>query len=158
MALLLALVLVFIFRYQLTRLFKELLERAFEPRMREKIYPEGIRTFLKYPIFGEGFYPSTDLIYEWANLDQFKSFMPARWHNTVIQMLASCGIVGMGCYSFHRIQTIRVFWKQRKTAALYIGISVLSLLLMSLLDCHFFNFGPPMFYAMALAFAENVKE
>ena len=157
MALVLVVILVIIFHGHLERLFRELLERGLEPRMREKIYPEGIRTFLKHPIFGEGFYPSTDLIYEWANLDQFKSFMPARWHNTVIQLLASGGLVAMGCYSFHRIQTIRVLWKQRKTAAIYIGISILTLLLMSLLDCHFFNFGPPMYYAMALAFAENIQ-
>ncbi len=156
LALVLAVVLVFIFRNHLERLFKELLERGLAPRMREKIYPEGIRTFLKHPIFGEGFYPSTDLIYEWSNLDQFKSFMPARWHNTVIQLLASGGIVAMGCYSFHRIQTIRLFWKKRKSFVMYIGLSLLSMLLMSLLDCHFFNFAPPMFYAMGLAFAENI--
>ena len=30
-----------------------------------------------------------------------------------------------------------------------------TLLLCSLLDCHFFNIGPVLFYAMALAFTEN---
>ena len=39
-----------------------------------------------------------------------------------------------------------------------IGISILSLLLMSLLDCHFFNIGPTLFYSMALAVMEFGNE
>lgn len=144
-----------IFKGYLDRLFAELRNRGLNPRMREIIYPEGLRTFLKNPIFGEGFYPSTDKIYEWSSLDRLKAFLPARWHNTVIQLLASCGTVGMLAYSFHRFQTVRIFWKQRKTQILFVGLSVAALLLMSLLDCHFFNIGPTLFYSMALAFAEN---
>ncbi len=145
----------FAFRSHLERLFTELVERGFKPRLREIIYPEGIRTFLKNPIFGEGFYPSTDKIYQWSNQDRLKAILPARWHNTVIQMLASCGMVGLLCYSFHRLQTITLFWKKRKTLMIYVGMSLLSLLLMSLLDCHFFNIGPTLVYSMGLAFAEK---
>ena len=35
--------------------------------------------------------------------------------------------------------------------------SVLALVVCSLFDCHFFNIGPTIFYAMALAFAENTS-
>ena len=90
------------------------------------------------------------------DVEKIKAVLPARWHNTVIQLLASCGLVGLMCYSFHRLQTLRLFWKKRKTDILFIGISLLSLLIMSLLDCHFFNIGPTLFYSIALAFAEHL--
>ena len=37
----------------------------------------------------------------------------------------------------------------------FISISLLALLGTSLLDSHFFNVGPVLFYSMALAFAEK---
>lgn len=151
------LALVLILHNTLSTMFEELVNRGLNPRNRDHIYPEGIRVFLQNPIFGEGFYPSSDKIDEWSTVEQLKSVFPARWHNTVIQLLASCGLVGLGCYSVHRIQTIRLFWKKRNTDALFIGLSLLALLLMSLLDCHFFNIGPTLFYSAALAFAEKLE-
>ena len=157
LALLLFIGLFILFKGYLDRLFTELRNRGLNPRMREEIYPEGFRTFLKNPIFGEGFYPSTDKIYEWSSSAKFKAFFPARWHNTIIQLLACCGIVGLLSYGFHRFQTLRLFWRKRKTPILYVGFSLFALLLMSLLDCHFFNIGPTLFYSMALAFAEHTE-
>lgn len=151
-------ILFFVFQERLNMLFEELRNRGFAPRLRDIIYPEGIRIFLENPIFGEGFYPSTDVIYEWSELEQFKAILPARWHNTVIQLLASCGIVGMAAYSFHRIQTVKLLWKKRNPAALFIGLSLAAMLLMSLLDCHFFNIGPVLFYSMGLAFIEHIPD
>lgn len=156
-ALLVLLAVLFAFRSNLQRLFTELADRGLKPRMRDVIYPEGIRTFLQNPVFGEGFYPSTDKIYEWSDQERLKAILPARWHNTVIQLLASCGIVGLLCYSFHRLQTIRLFWQKRKTGILYIGLTLMAMLLMSLLDCHFFNIGPTLVYSIGLAFAEKAE-
>ena len=156
---LVALIILFVvFHERLDMLFEELRSRGFAPRLRDKIYPEGIRVFLENPIFGEGFYPSTDVIYEWSDLDQFKAILPARWHNTVIQLLASCGIVGLAAYSFHRVQTIKLLWKKHNPAALFVGLSLAAMLLMSLLDCHFFNIGPVLFYSMGLAFIEHIPD
>ena len=70
-------------------------------------------------------------------------------------MLASCGIVGMGAYLIHRLQTYRLILRNRSTEKTFIGLAVLALLICSLFDCHFFNVGPGLFYSMALAFAEN---
>lgn len=138
-------------------MFRELLDRGLNPRNREIIYPRGIEAFLRHPIFGESFFPIVR-VDAWSTLAQMKSFLPSRWHNTVIQLLASCGIVGLVCYANHRLQTIRFFWQRRRRTVLFIGFSILALLLMSLLDCHFFNLGPTMFYSMILAFAEFSPE
>ena len=155
--LLILVVLLIVFHEPLKMMFSELRDRGLNPRRRELIYPEGIRIFLENPVFGEGWYPSSDKIDEWSTVEQIKAILPARWHNTVIQLLASCGITGLLCYSVHRIQTIRLFWEKRQTDIVFVGFSLLSLLFMSLLDCHFFNIGPTLFYAMALAFAENLQ-
>lgn len=145
----------FVMREELRTLFDALVDRGLDPRMRDIIYPEGIRTFRENPVFGEGFYPSTDKIYEWSKQERLRAILPARWHNTVIQLLASCGATGLLCYSFHRMQTVRLFWKKRNTFSIYIGLMLMAMLLMSLLDCHFFNVGPTLVYSIGLAFAEK---
>ncbi len=117
-------------------------------------YGKGLQAFASHPLFGETFYPSQG-IYEWSTVESLKAVLPARWHNTIIQLLASCGLTGLGCYCIHRFQTLRLFWTRRRTEALFIGMSTLCLLLMSLLDCHFFNIGPTLFYSMGLAFTEK---
>jgi O-antigen ligase len=88
---------------------------------------------------------------------EFSAFFPSRWHNTIIQLLASCGVVGLLAYCYHRYQTIRLFVKKRTTVNVYIGIYIVTLLGMSLLDCHFFNVGPVLFYSIALAVMEYGK-
>ncbi len=154
-AIVFVLCLLFIFRSFTERLFGDLFDRGLDPRMRDIVYKEGIEVFKQKPIFGDTFYPEKISVWPWSTLEGFDSIVPNRWHNTIIQLLASCGIVGLIAYSIHRIQTIRLFWEKRKTAAVYIGLSLVALMLMSLLDCHFFNIGPTLFYSMGLAFAEK---
>lgn len=125
---------------------------------RFNIYKNGWKSFLRNPIFGQSFYPVEFDIYSFANLAQFNSFFPPRWHNTVIQLLASCGIVGMLAYGYHRFDTIRLYIKKRSLTNTYVAFCIITLLLMSLLDCHFFNVGPVLFYSIALAVMEFGQE
>ena len=118
-------------------------------------YLKGIEQFLEYPLFGGSFFPIDYDLFEWSSVDAFTSFFPPRWHNTVIQLAASCGVVGLIAYGYHRWQTVRLICKAPSVENLYIGLSVAALLLTSLMDCHFFNVGPTLFYAMALAFMEK---
>lgn len=115
----------------------------------------GIEQFLSYPIFGGGFFPVDYPLEEWSTVESFTSFFPGLFHNTVIQIAASCGIVGLVCYGYHRYQTIRLVVKKPNDQNIFIGISLAAMLLASLFDCHFFNIGPTLFYSMALAFAEK---
>ncbi len=119
-------------------------------------YQKGMQTFVKYPIFGETFYPSQN-IYVWAEEELVQELLPARQHNTFIQLLTSCGIVGLTCYVIHRFQTVLLFWAKRRTEVIFVGLSILCMLMMSLFDCHFFNVGPTLFYSASLAFAEKHK-
>jgi O-antigen ligase len=126
---------------------------------RDELFVNGVKQLLQYPYFGGSFYPQTEFVpYDWAELESFSSFFPPRWHNTLIQIGASCGFVGLAAYAFHRCQTIWMLATKRSLEKLFIAISLAALLAASLLDCHFFNVGPAMFYSMALAFAEKIGQ
>jgi hypothetical protein len=75
----------------------------------------------------------------------------------LVQIAASCGVVGLAAYALHRVQTVRLFLRHRNIENVFIAIYLMALLAAGLLDNHFFNVGPVLFYSMALAFAENIE-
>lgn len=153
--LLISFVIFCIFKAQIINLFGDLIATGLDSVPRILGYKQGIEQFLESPVFGGSFYPMYNDLYSWSSVDSFIAFFPPRWHNTFVQMLASCGIVGLGAYLYHRVQTIILLWKNRSYKNIFISISILTLLLTSLLDCHFFNIGPALFYSTALAFIEK---
>ena len=121
------------------------------------IYNQGWGEFLKNPVLGSSFYPAPGLSYSWAETS-ITTIMPARWHNTVVQLLTSTGLVGLAAYGYHRFQTLRLVRKHKTRLEVLIWMSLLVILLGSLVDCHIFNVGPGMFYALALAWIEKKGE
>lgn len=133
-------------------------EVVFNSESRFRIYEAAFERFLRNPILGQGFYCRDFVFDEFSTVERFSSFFPPRLHNTIIQIFATCGTVGMIAYLYHRLQTVCLFVRRWSVGKAYIGIYILALLGMSLLDCHFFNVGPTLFYSMALAvveFSEN---
>ncbi|MBR4864038.1 MAG: O-antigen ligase family protein [Oscillospiraceae bacterium] len=139
-------------------LFSDILALGFDPNSRDGMYVHGMEMFLRYPIFGCSFFSPDLTPWGWSTVEAFAGFFPPRWHNTLVQLLASCGVVGTVAYGIHRVETVVMLFKNRSAEKLFIGCSVLALIICSLFDCHFFNVGPTLFYAMALAFAENVQK
>ncbi len=143
-------------------MLESLFQEGSKDNGRMEIYKSGIEQFLSKPIFGKGFYaPIEDKhIYDifthqygWEHIgDDF--FIPPRYHNTVVQLLATGGIVAIAAYLFHRVQTILLFFIKPAAHKTFLGLSVLALLIASLLDCHFFNIGPGLTYGLILLCAE----
>ena len=77
-------------------------------------------------------------------------------HNTYIQILASCGIIGILTYIYHRIETIKLFFKTKNLSNILICITLIGFLLISLFDCHFHNMGPGFLYSALLILSEKV--
>ena len=148
-------VLALVFRNDLTRLFTQILRKGTSLNYRDEIWAEGFRQFRKYPVFGGGFFPIDYVPYDFSTVADFSGFFPPRWHNTVIQLLASTGVVGVLAYGFHRLQTVRILLKSKNRQKSFIGAYMLVMVATCLFDCHFFNIGPVLFYAMTLAFAEQ---
>ena len=128
---------------------------GFASLSREKLYSNAIETFFSYPFLGGGFYGinSTLLPSEVG----WNAFFPRMWHNTILQVMATGGIVCLIAYLIHRIQTVKLIFAKFNVENGFIAISILSLLLMSLLDCYLFQLGPMLFYASAFAFIEHRK-
>ena len=134
---------------KISALLGSYLAQGFGDNGRIELYKHGIENFLSHPIFGGGFGSCME--------DNFgHGIEPNRYHNTIIELLATCGLVGFGAYVFHRYQTIRLIWsKKSDISVVFLGIVVLALLLSSLLDNHFFNIYPTMYYAIILCVIEK---
>lgn len=152
---LLVIVVFLLFTDDLLRMFRDLLDKSMDPGDRYNGYKAGIAQFVDYPIFGGSFYPIDFPLYSWSTSEAFVSFFPPRWHNTVLQMLASCGVVGLVAYLYHRLQTLVLFLRRPSGKKMFAFMSVAALLAASMVDCHIFNVGPTMFYSMLLAFVEK---
>lgn len=134
---------------QVFSIFRDLLHFEEAGAGRLEIYQNGWQLFQEHPVFGTGFYSCN---VKWGTTD---SFIPGRWHNTIIQILASCGTVGIIAYLVHRAQTLLLLFRRLNFEKLTIALSIAALLLTSLLDCHLFNLGPGLLYSVLLCFAEK---
>ncbi|MEG1528304.1 MAG: O-antigen ligase family protein [Clostridia bacterium] len=99
---------------------------------RFKIYMEGItKIFVKEPFLGVGF------------MDRYLEQPPSItyfYHNTFIQFLVNCGIVGLLSYIFHRITTIIVIVKKITVDRFFLGLGLCAIIGYSFIDCSFFFF------------------
>ena len=134
---------------KLSTILGDYLSRGFDDNGRFDIYKHGIEKFLKNPIFGGGFATDYKLEYE------FIKFIPFRYHNTIIQIMATCGLFGLLSYLYHRFTTVVLFIKRRNIYSLFSALCIISLLLCSLLDNHFFNIYPLFVYALILVVNEK---
>lgn len=146
-----------IFWQQLSDIFRLFFEELFLISQRDNLVQYGTKQFLAHPVFGGSFFPQGEYVpWTWITSDM-GAFFPPRWHNTLVQVGASCGAVGLAAYCFHRIQTVQLLCRKPSLEKRYIGFYMGILLVLSLFDCHFFNVGPVLFYSMALAFGEKIE-
>lgn len=124
------------------------LRRGLDDNGRFEIYATGWKKFLSHPIFGCGFYNA-------HHINEFG--LPFGYHNTIVQMMASCGIIGLLSYLYHRYQTVVLFIKQRCAKNLYLALCICALLITSLLDIHMFSLYPTLYYMLILITVEKTK-
>ena len=153
-----SLAVILLFRKQLSILFSELLAKGLRPSNRDQVYSEGLKLFLQSPVFGVSFFSPGYQPWDFSSLKSFSSLIPPRWHNTFVQLLTSCGAVGIPAYLLHRVQTIKMLLSRHHKEQVFIGCAVLVMMFCSLFDCHFFNLGPTLIYSAALAWAEFAPE
>lgn len=136
---------------KISTILGDYLARGLDDNGRFEMYKHGLINFINHPIFGGGFNSAyvTDHI--------FNIFLPPRYHNTIIQMMGTCGILGLGAYLFHRYQTIRLFLSSKKLSTLFVALCIGTMLLGSMLDNHFFNIYPTFIYSFMLVGVEKSK-
>lgn len=138
-------------------LLKETIDKAFDEIIRVGLddsgrfeyYKDGMEKFFNHPLFGAGFGNSH------GTNDRFVISAPEYFHNTIVQILASCGVIGFSAYVYHRWQTVKLFWNTRNPYSFFTAMSILALLLTSLLDIHLFNIFPTIIYSTMLCIFER---
>lgn len=125
------------------KVIEPLIENVQDGGNRMELWDRAIEDFLKAPVFGVGFYYLKELDVGLVGLD----IIPKMYHDTVLQMLAGCGIVGLVAYAVHRVQTIWSLIKNINFERVYIGITIGAFLLVSIFDNHMFYLFPTILYA-----------
>ena len=131
---------------KIANILGDYISRGLDDNGRFEIYITGWNKFLSHPIFGCGFYNS-----HYIN----EIGLPFGYHNTIVQMIASCGIIGLVAYLFHRYQTIMLFIKNRNIKNIYLALCICALLITSLLDIHMFSLYPTLYYILILITIEK---
>ena len=149
---------ILLFRERLLYLFSGLLKMILHPSHRDLFFRKGMEIFDQAPVLGSSFYSPGYLPWDFSIVESFSALIPPRWHNTYLQLLVSCGVVGLGAYGYHRYETVRMFLQTRSKEKTFIACALCVILGCSLYDCHFFNLGPALIYSAGLAFAEYLKQ
>lgn len=117
----------------------KLIPQLYSSRMAESFFNEGdvtrlkfielgIKDFLNYPVFGIG-------MGNLAHFEIFKAYTPGSivyFHNLVIQVMASMGIVGITAYIYNFAERLKLLWQNRRNENVIFAISYLAILLMSM--------------------------
>lgn len=146
-ALAVLIILIIIFRDKLGTIFELLTKDIESGNGRMGLWKDAIKNFKSAPLFGTGFF--VDL----ANDPGFAglSLIPDMYHNTIMQLLASCGLTGLLAYAVHRAQTVVSLIKNPSLPRIYIAVTVLSLLIVNLLDNHLFYILPTIVYSCLIS-------
>ena len=120
---------------------------------RNVTWEHGLEHFKESSLFGVGFYQCKD--YRFENFST--SFIPARYHNIYIQLLASTGVMGFAAYIYHRYQTLVLTFKKPTIEKIMIYMTIVGIVFCSFVDNTFFNLGPGLNYCIALAFIEGIN-
>lgn len=123
------------------RFFKD---NGFADRGRFALWDEAVDWFKRYPVFGAGVRCHYDLT--------GKGFV--YFHNTIFQFMAMGGIVGIGTYLFHRMQTLALFTQKPTADRMFLAVSVASTLVLSLLDYFVMSAPTQIFLCFAFSLAE----
>lgn len=143
--LIIGVVIVISYREQLIKMLNFYIETGLNDRGRFDLWEEGLQVWLAQPIFGVG------LMYKYG-----ETFTSTFWfHNTLIQFLATGGLVGLSTYLYHRVQTVIMLVKKMSVERLFIGAAIACLLANSMLDVAMSCQHIIIFYGVILAFAEK---
>ena len=139
----------------LKEVFRHYAERGFDDSGRWEIWANGVKNFLRAPLFGVGFY--TPIAPDWSyNIENW--LFPDMYHNSYIQMLASCGIVGVAAYTYHLVEGSILVFRKMTLERLFFFLVILILTAMSMADNHLFHFFPTLVYSMLVALCEKDYE
>ena len=109
--------------------------------------------FKENQLFGAGFYG------EEMNFAQpMAEIIPHFAHNTLFQLLAGSGAVGLLCYGYYRIKTLKYLFHEPTAERVMLMVAASTVPLGSIFDNHLFDIYPGIYYTTALVIAVLLYE
>lgn len=143
---------VILLREKVIALLQNFIDRGFDDNGRYELWSTGLKKFLENPVFGSGFYDN-GIVSDW-DIDVYPFF----YHNTIVQMLGSAGVIGTLAYLWHRYTTVYRVVKKPTLYKAYLGLCTLACLAFCMLDVLLFITYPLIFYTLILLFIEKSDE
>ena len=140
----------YIFKDTTSLIFKQYFERGLESQERIKLWEYAVEAFKESPVFGKGFFGL------WTDDYHLTWGFPTMLHNTILQLLASSGIVGLVGYALHRAATLLPFIRKPSLEKTLLGFSLLVVIIGSLADNFVFYIPHMLYYPIALALAFKI--
>ena len=135
-----------IIRDEIKSLFATLFRMGLDSNGRFDLWKTGIERFKEHPIFGVGI--DYDI---GGRLDKHPTntpYTPYWYHNTVVQILCSLGVVGCIVFAFYFYRQYRAFTLVKKLNVKALMFTLIAIQLISLLDIEFLT--PQDFFQMAI--------
>ncbi len=137
---------------KLIALLQNFINMGFGDNGRFDLWKLAFSRFVEHPIFGAGFYDN-GIVSDW-DIQVYPHF----YHNTIMQMMGSVGILGLVAYLWHRIYTVRAVFTRPNVYKAYLALCILSCLMFCMLDVLLFITYPLIFYTLILLFIEKNNE
>lgn len=115
------------------------------------VWKQGLKRFVENPVFGAGFFVAIEEDPGYAGI----AIIPDMFHNTIVQLLAAGGVVALLAYLIHRANTVVSYLKNPSYERTYIALTILSLVMLNLLDNYLFYMLPTLVYSMLVAVLIN---
>lgn len=147
------LLLIAVFHRPIFAILNDVLQRGLDNNGRFTIWRAAWERFLRYPVAGGGFF---GVVTEGAY--DFAAFFPEFAHNTIMEILAACGILGFGSYLWYRVSVLRAFLRRRSQLNTLMFLSLAVLLLESLLDVFVFLLYPMFLANILIAYTLRASE
>lgn len=146
-----------VFHKEIINLFATMIETGFDFNGRDEIYSFGINEFINNPVFGSGWFTIDKLADE--SLRSPTNFAPSlKYHNIVIQLLACCGIFGLLCFIFFIYHITHILLKNKNIGSIICYLAIIVLIISSIFDNFFFDYGFERFLAIFIIGISICKE
>lgn len=139
----------------INRLLKNIFsEDGYNGNGRMRLIKLAINYFKSNPATGCGFYAP----FESFELAGMGGIIPTFAHNTVFEVLGTCGILGIVGYAAHRITTVIGFFKKPSADKFFMATCLLTFIIICLFDNYLFYILPTAVYGATLPFATGKQK
>ena len=122
---------------------------------RGTIWKRYFNYFLEYPIFGGGFNVDMPAYNGYDPNNGIFNVYSFFAHNTIFQIIGSCGAVGLIAYIYHTLTTIGIFLRKPNEKRFMFAVAIFGFVAMTMLDLMFFKTYFTLLYVVMLLVCET---